>query len=137
MPKSLRTTRCSATDARLRLRTAQAYMQVAAAVADERHSDEYRNVATGLAVLAGIAAADAVCGLRLGVIHRSDDHHGAIELIRTATADGNKLAVLLQRLLMFKDAAHYGLVLVSARNVTDARRWAGLLVQRAAEEADR
>jgi hypothetical protein len=137
MPKSLRTARCSATDARLRLRTAQAYMQVAAAVADEPHSDEYRNVATGLAVLAGIAAADAVCGLRLGVIHRGDDHHGAIELIRTATADGSKLAVQLQRLLMFKDAAHYGLVLVSARDVTDARRWAGLLVQRAAEEADR
>jgi hypothetical protein len=51
MPRSLRTAPCSVADARIRLKTAEAYLEVAAAVADEHHSDEYRNVATGLTSL--------------------------------------------------------------------------------------
>ncbi|MGH3275279.1 MAG: hypothetical protein ACRDNZ_13280 [Streptosporangiaceae bacterium] len=102
----------------------------------ERSASEYRNVAAGVAILAGIAASDAICGMRLGHLHRGDDHRGAIDLIRGATKDGAKLAAQLQRLLSLKDAAHYGMVLISARNATDAMKWAAFLVRRAAEESE-
>ena len=82
MSKTARTAKCSAADARIRLKTAQAYLEVAGAVLDERTAEEYRNVAAGAAILAGIAAADAICGLRLGRLHRGDDHRGAIDLLR-------------------------------------------------------
>lgn len=137
MPAQIRTARCSADEARIRLATAQAYLEVAGAVLKERSASEYRNVAAGVAVLAGIAASDAICGLRLGRLHRGDDHRGAVDLIRAATKDGAKLAAQLQRLLTLKDAAHYGMVLISARNAADAMKWAAFLVQRAAEESER
>lgn len=52
---------------------------------------EMPGVAAGLAVLAGIAAADAVCAARLGRIHRGDDHRGAADLLRQAVPDGKTL----------------------------------------------
>lgn len=137
MPKPARTSPCSRADARMRLRTAEAYLEVAEAVLRERDRGEYFNVAAGIAILAGIAASDAICGARLGRLHRGDDHHGAEELLRTATPDGPKLATVLARLLNLKDAAHYGVPVVSARKAADARRWAAGLVDRAAEEAER
>jgi hypothetical protein len=97
----------------------------------ERGRGEYLNVATGVAVLAGIAASDAICGTRLGCLHRGEDHHGAEDLLRKATPDGPKLAVVLGRLLSMKDAAHYGVPVVSVRKATDAKKWAAHLVERA------
>jgi len=131
VPKTTRTAQCTPDQARVRFATAEAYLEVAAAVLNERPAGEYRNVAGGVAILAGIAASDAICGLRLGRLHRGDDHRGAVDLIRRATKDGPKLAAQLQRLLTLKDAAHYGMILISARNATDAMKWATFLVQRA------
>jgi len=125
------------TEARARLRTARAYLEVAGSVLAERDRGEYLNVAAGVAVLSGIAAADAICGLRLGRLHRGEDHRGAQDLLRQATPDGRKLATVLGRLLSVKDAAHYGVLVVSARNAADAKRWAAHLVERAAEESER
>jgi hypothetical protein len=79
-------------EARTRLLTAQAYLDVASSVLDERDRDEYLNVAAGLAVLAGIAASDTICCARLGCRHRGDDHRGAADLLRRATPDGGELA---------------------------------------------
>jgi hypothetical protein len=137
MPSAKRTAPCTVSEARAWLRTAQAYLQVAASVLVEPDRGEYLNVAAGLAVLAGIAASDAICSIRLGCIHRGEDHRGAQDLLRQATPDGQKLATVLGRLLRVKDAAHYGVLIVSARNATDAKRWAEFLVQRAAEESER
>lgn len=137
MARTTRTAPCTPDQARVRLATAHAYLAVAAAVLKEKPASEYRNVAAGVAILAGIAASDAICGLRLGRVHRGDDHRGAADLIRSATKDGPKLAAQLQRLLTLKDAAHYGMVLISARNTTDAMKWAAFLVHRAAEESER
>lgn len=137
MPKQLRTATCSKSEARTRLGTAQAYLEVARQVLDEPSRGEYLNVAAGLAVLAGIAASDAICGSRLGRIHRGDDHPGAQDLLRRATPDGDKLASQLGRLLSLKDAAHYGVQVVSSRNATDATKWASRLVERAREETER
>jgi hypothetical protein len=121
----------------MRLRTARAYLEVAGAVLEERGRDEYLNVAAGLAVLAGVAACDAICGMRLGYLHRGEDHRGAEDLLRTAVADGGKLATVLGRLLSVKDAAHYGVPVVSARKASDAKRWAAQLVERAGQESER
>ena len=99
MPKSARTSPCRPDEAKARLRTARAYLEVAGSVLQERGRDEYLNVTAGLAILAGIAASDAICGLRLGRIHRGDDHRGAQDLLQGATPDGSKLATNLGRLL--------------------------------------
>jgi hypothetical protein len=88
-----RTAQCGAVEAQSRLRTARAYLEVAALVLDERDRDEYLNVSAGLAVLAGIAASDSICCARLRSRHRGDDHRGAAELLRRATPDGPELAV--------------------------------------------
>jgi hypothetical protein len=112
-------------------------LDVAGSVLRERGREEYLNVAAGLAILAGIAASDAICGIRLGRLHRGDDHRGAEDLLRTATHDGPKLAANLARLLSLKDAAHYGVLVVASRKAADARRWAALLVERATEEVER
>lgn len=128
---------CTAADARTRLRTARACLEVADLVLGERERDEYLNVAAGLAVLAGIAASDAICCARLRSRHRGDDHRSAADLLRTATPDGASLARTLLRLLDLKDEAHYGVLVVAPRKARDAVRWAGLLVDRAAQEAER
>lgn len=61
MPGSSRTAPCNLADARSRLNTARAYLEVAELVLGEKERDEYLNVTAGLAVLAGIAASDAIC----------------------------------------------------------------------------
>ena len=137
MPSSSRTAPCGTAEARSRLRTARAYLEVAALVLGERDRDEYLNVSAGLSVLAGIAASDSMCCARLRSRHRGDDHRGAAELFRRATPDGSELAVTLLRLLDLKDEAHYGVLVVAARKARDAHRWAARLVERAAQEAER
>ena len=102
-------------DARIRLKTARAYLEVAELVLGERERDEYLNVAAGLAVLAGIAASDSICCARLRSRHRGDDHRGAADLLRTATPDGASLAKTFLRLLDLKDEAHYGVMVVAAQ----------------------
>jgi len=122
VPTSSRTAPCAVADARSRLRTARAYLDVARLVLDENNHDEYLNVAAGLAVLAGIAASDSLCCTRLRKRHRGDDHRGAADLLRTATPDGPSLATTLLRLLDLKDEAHYGVIIVAPRRARDAVR---------------
>ena len=137
MPPPSRTAPCEAADAQSRLRTARAYLEVAGLVLSERERDEHLNVSAGLAVLAGIAASDSICCVRLRSRHRGDDHRGAADLLRRATPDGPELATTLLRLLDLKDEAHYGVLIVSARKARDAHRWATRLVERAAQETER
>ncbi len=112
-------------------------METADLVIDESARTEFANVTTGLAVLAGIAAADAICCVRLGKRHRGEDHRGATALLRGATPDGPKLATTLTRLLDVKDTAHYGVRLIDRRTAANAMRWASLIVSRAREELER
>ena len=137
MPPPSRTAPCGTADAQSRLRTARAYLEVAGLVLSERDRDEHLNVSAGLAVLAGIAASDSICCVRLRSRHRGDDHRGAADLLRRATPDGPELAMTLLRLLDLKDEAHYGVLVVSARKARDAHRWATRLVERAAQETER
>jgi hypothetical protein len=86
MPSSSRTAQCGIAEARGRLRTARAYLEVADLVLSEADRDEYLNVSAGLAVLAGIAAADAICCARLRGRHRGDNHRDAADLPQPTTA---------------------------------------------------
>ena len=124
-------------DARTRLEYASAYLEVAELVLTDSEGSALPGVAAGLAVLAGIAASDAICARRLQEIHRGDDHRAAADLQRTATADGRELARMFLRLIDLKDEAHYGLTLVSRQRAKNAVRWSSSLVERARQEIER
>ncbi len=63
--------------------------------------------ATSLAIHAGINAADAVCGARLGERAAGEDHDQVLTLLRQAGADGTKLEKELRRLLPLKTKTEY------------------------------
>lgn len=132
-----RPTPCSTQDARQRLRTAEAYAEVAELVLNETERNEYLNVAAGLAVLAGIAASDAICCARLRVRHRGEDHRSAADLLARAVPDGNALASQLLRLLDVKDSAHYGVSVLAPRPARASLKAAQSLITRARQEVER
>lgn len=107
MGSYVRTSACTAADARKRLRTAHAYL-VAAELVLTDEQEEYAGVAAGNAVLAAIAAADAICCRNLKKRFRGADHRQAAELLEIATSEGAKNKATLLRLLDLKDEAHYG-----------------------------
>ncbi len=63
--------------------------------------------ATSLAIHAGINAADAVCGARLGQRAAGDDHDQVLVLLRQAGPDGAEVERELRRLLPLKTKAEY------------------------------
>jgi hypothetical protein len=126
-----RTCPCTSSDAKTRLRQAELYLEAAELVQAEELS-EAATVATGNAVLAAIAAADAICCAAAGVRSRDQDHRQAIALLQEVTGDA-ALGSALRDVLDLKDAGHYGLSNVSAANCTSALRRARTLVEAAAE----
>lgn len=131
-----RTTPCTRRDARTRLDQANAYLEVAELTVGER-GDEWSSVAAGVAVLAGIAAADAIGCVRAGERSRGRDHRQAAVVLESATPDGAALADSLIRLLDVKDQAHDGTRVVSAAQARGSIRRARTLVDRAVEELAR
>src|SRR5580704_2136889 len=90
-----RTKSTTPSQARAYLSKSEEYLAAA-----ERELDERLNVAaTSLAIHAGINAADAVCGIRLGKRSTGQNHDEVLGLLDTAGADGNELAKELARLL--------------------------------------
>jgi hypothetical protein len=124
-----RTQACGGPQARQRLAQARSYLDVAELVSDENDpSLEYAGVAASIAILAGIAAADAACCQALGRRSRSDNHHDAEELLGQITPGGKRAAGQLRQLVDVKDAAHYGFISVSAAQLKRALRQARHLV---------
>jgi hypothetical protein len=115
---------------------AEAYL-VAAELATAEVGGAWGTVAAGNAVLAGIAASDAICCLRLGERSRGENHQEAVGLLARATPDGAQVAQALERLLGIKDQSHYGVELVSSTRARSAVRQAGLLFARAKQELER
>jgi hypothetical protein len=110
-----------------RLAKAKRYLHWAeAALEDEDH-----DVAAGNAVIAAIAAADAICCIRLGTRSADDDHQAASALVARADPDAGKA---LARVLSVKHRAHYDHVPVPASAAKAAVRGARSLVE-VAEEA--
>lgn len=131
MPEGRRRTQdCGAGQARQRLAQAKSFLEVAELAADEHDlALEYGSVAASVAVLAGIAAADAACCKQLGRRSRSDDHHDAEALLAEIRPDGKRAAGLLRQLINLKDAAHYGFISITAPQLKRSLRQARQLVE--------
>ena len=94
-------------DVQGRADAARKFLEVAQMVVADDDSSDYRQVGASLAVLAGIAAGDAMCGHVLGHRSRAQDHRQAADLLRTVMGAG-RAAKSLDVLLDIKDAAQYG-----------------------------
>jgi hypothetical protein len=112
----------------MRLRHARKFIEVAELVAGEGDDMEYASQAAALAVLAGIAAADAACCKALGRRSRGQDHRAATTLVEQITPGGRRAAQTLNRLLSLKDEAQYGLFDVGGGDLKAALRQASELV---------
>lgn len=121
-------------------------MAVAKLVASESDTpDDYNfnHVAAGVAVLAAIAASDAICCALLGERARGQDHRDAAELlanVRYGTGSesvreqrSRQLAQALLQCLDLKDQSHYGVSLLGKAQVRTLIRCAEKLVNAAAE----
>ena len=98
---SVRTGPYTKTDAKSRLRQAEAYVMVAQLCLDDGDDAATPGVAASLAVLAAIASGDAACCHRLGKRSRAQDH-------------GKAMAKKFGEVVIAKDDSHYGLALVSS-----------------------
>jgi hypothetical protein len=121
---------CGPDDARTRSRVARTYLNLAE-IASATSEPEGRNAAAGNAVLAAIAASDALCCRRLGRRSREQDHTVAATLLAKITPDGAKLARDLTTVLAVKDTAHYGTTFLTEAKVKAALRSAARLVEAA------
>src|SRR5215469_7900990 len=75
---------CTADDARTRVAHARAYLETAKLIgseADKPGEVNFNHVAAGNAVLAAIAASDALCCKLLGERPRGQDHRDAVDLL--------------------------------------------------------
>jgi hypothetical protein len=98
-------------------------------VADEGDpSLEYGSASASIAVLAGIAAADAACCQALGRRSRSDNHREAERLLVEIAPGGKTAASHLRKLINLKDTAHYGFITPSAPELKRSLRQAEQLV---------
>jgi len=120
--------RCGRAEAGARLGQADAYLAAARLVVDDPTDVANPGVAAALAVLAGIAAADAACCARLAVRARGQDHRQAVALLGTVTPHGPAMAKDLERLLKRKDSVHYGATMISAAEGARMVSWAVRLV---------
>jgi hypothetical protein len=125
-PKRLPTRRASRAEAAGRCRVAEKYLEAAELVSTE--DGAAINVAVGLAVLAGIAAGDAVCIMSLGERYSGTDHAAAAELLGRADTG---LAASLRDLVALKPRSHYGDGLLRSQDRTRALRAANALVAEA------
>lgn len=114
----------------MRLDQARKFYEVAELVDAEADTvPSSSSVATALAVLAGIAASDAVCCAALGRRSRAPDHKAAVELLRQVQPGGAEAARNLDRLLDLKDSAHYGVIPISGASLKTALRTARALTE--------
>lgn len=127
-----RTQACGLAEARTRAGSATKFLEVARLVESEEEG-AFRSVAASLAVLAGIAAADAACCRALGRRSRGSDHHDAEALVAEISPGGAEAATWLRRLIDLKDTAQYGILYVSRDDLKVAMRQAERLVDFANE----
>jgi hypothetical protein len=117
-------------EARARLSEARAYLETA-----ELHvasnSQAERKVSGSNAILAGIAAADAICGLILGERSSGEDHTQAVTLLTQAVRPAKKAPNSLRRLLSEKTPVQYGVQPVSAADAAQLLKWARDVVEEA------
>ena len=122
-PKKVQTTRVQPGEGRGRRQVAEKYLEVASLIDSE--DGAAINVCVGVAVLAGIAAADAICAAALGERYSGPDHEVAVEVLTRVDA---KLGKQLRDLVTMKTTSHYGFGLLTASQRKAALRCATALV---------
>lgn len=120
---------CTPAESRARRDQARAFLDVAELVLTEDRREAH--VAAALAVLAGVAAADAICGLSLGKWSRGQDHAQAAALLGDVALHDSTLPTKLRRLLADKDAAHYSSSLITVEKAKAMVRQAKALLTEA------
>jgi hypothetical protein len=117
-------------EARQRLRQARSYLEVAELVADSKDTSiEYAGVAASVAILGGIAAADAACCATLKQRSRSENHQDAAQLVAKIEPGGKAAGAKLRQLISLKDGAHYGFLSISNAELKRAMRQAAFLAE--------
>jgi hypothetical protein len=134
VPRKSATTPLSNHEARARLSEARAYLEAADLYASSDSPAE-RKVSGSNSILAGIAAADAICGLVLGERSSSEDHGHAVALLTQAMSPAKKVPNSLRRLLSEKTPVQYGVQPVSASDAAQLAKWARDLVDEAVRRA--
>lgn len=129
--------RCGRAQARQRLGQARSYLLVSELVISAEDLAAWTNVVAGTAVLAAVAAADAICCATIGERWRGQDHERAADLLEAAVPDGKALAGALRKVLAVKDQSHYGFTFVTPAKARAAFRGAGRLIERATAELER
>lgn len=124
-PKSIKTRKAQRPECDQRLARAREFWRAAETL---RELEESPNPVASIYVLAGIAAADAICCRRLGEYSRSDNHADAVDLIKRVEPS---LTSALSRLLSDKSADAYGASAVSQKRVDATRAAAQKLLQHA------
>lgn len=123
-PKKLQTRSGTPAEARTRRLVAEKFLEVADLAADE--DGAAINVSVGLAVLAGIAAGDAICLAATGERYSGPDHAAAADLLkRSDTELGKRLAELVS----LKPASHYGSKILTPDDRKRSIRHATALVE--------
>lgn len=134
--RGTRTQPCGPAEARVRSAQARNFLDTAELITGEDDDLATPGTVAALAVLAGIAAADALCCMNLGRRCRGQDHREATRLVEQVEPDGRALSRALARLLEIKDGAHYGTVYSTPARAEAAIRHATTLTM-AAEAAAR
>ncbi len=107
---------------------ARAYLLVADLVRVDASITGRNNILGAIAVLAGIAASDAICGKALGARSVGVAHAEAVDLLRRATPPQSKAASALGRLLASKTDTQYSAHLVSSAKARELFKAAEQLV---------
>jgi hypothetical protein len=123
----LTTRRADRSAARSRRQIAEKYLEVAQIAALE--DGVAINVTIGVAVLAGVAAGDAICIDALGERYSGTDHAAAADLLTRVDAEMGKY---LRALTHVKSASHYGDNILTETDRLRAIRQATALVLEAA-----
>lgn len=125
-PKKLTTRHADPGHAKARRRIAEKYLEVAELISSEDGAAV--NVCVGLAVLAGIAAGDAICIAATGERYAGQDHAAAAELLERVDAAAGKR---LRQLVGLKPGSHYGDDLLCDVDRKTALRCAAALAEEA------
>lgn len=126
-----RTSACGPAEARVRATQARKFLDTTELILGVDDDLAPPGTAAALAVLAGIAASDAVCCLSLGSRARGQDHHQATAVLAQVAPDGRAPSRALARLLEVKDGAHYGVVYLTPARAKTALRNATALTETA------
>ncbi|MCI2237067.1 hypothetical protein MO973_40420 [Paenibacillus sp. TRM 82003] len=118
----------TAAEVQVRAEAARKFLEVARMVEDDTSDPALPRVASALAVLAGIAASDAVCGHVLHQRPQGQDHQEAVRVLGSIRG-ADELATSLRRLLADKTTSQYGTTYMTAQKAASMVRHAEKLVE--------